>query len=320
MKKSNLLLFTLLLISTGVFAQKQNIYLIKDNGQYVETRDSADYIRIVQEPDKGSELYIINEFYKDGKVKSMGLSMKVDPPFYVGLYRSMYNNGNKKQVANYAKGLLNGQVYNYYPNGKLYTAFNYSEGQPGSAFAPYKIIEVNDSTGKAMVKDGNGLAAFYDNDFKKIVSRGMIKNGEYDGVWTGEDPTNHSTYKETYENGKLVSGESTGEDNATLTYTKSHIQPEYKGGMTSFYRYLGQTIRYPANCQRMGIQGVVILKFFVEKDGKLSNITIVNYVNEELAAEAVRVLKASPNWNPGVMRGRKVRVAYNVPISFSLSR
>jgi TonB family protein len=316
MTKSSFLLLTILCICTGTFAQKQNVYLIKDNGQYVDLRDSADYIRLVQEPDQGSALFIIKEYYKDGKLKSMGLSKRIDPPLYEGLYRSMYNNGNKKQVAIYAKGQLNGPVYNYYPNGQLYTSMVYNDAPPGS----YQIISVNDSTGKALVKDGNGLAAFYDKDFKAITSRGMIKNGEYDGVWTGEDPSLHITYKETYDQGKLVSGESTAEDHITLTYTRSHIQPQYNGGMDKFYKYLGMNIRYPPNCQRMGIQGTAVLNFTVEKDGSLTDIRVVNYINEELGAEAVRILKKSPPWTPGVMRGRIVKVAYSVPISFSLGR
>jgi TonB family protein len=320
MKKANFLLMVLLCTCTGIFAQKQNVYLIKDNGQYVQKQDSADYVRIVQEPDKGSALYPINEFYKDGKIRSMGLSRRIDPPLYEGLYRSMYNNGNKKQVATYEKGKLNGQVLNYYPNGQLYTNLVYNNAPPGSELVSYQIIGVNDSTGKPLVQDGNGLCAFYDEGFKVVTSRGMIKNGEYDGVWTGEDPSLHVTYKETYAGGKLISGESTDENQVTLNYTRSHIQPQFKGGMDKFYKYLGMTIRYPRRCQEMGIQGTAVLNFSVEKDGSLTNIRVVNYVNEELGAEAVRVLQKSPPWIPGVMRGRVVRVAYTVPISFNLSR
>jgi hypothetical protein len=46
---------------------------------------------------------------------------------------------------------------------------------------------------------------------------------------------------------------------------------------------------------------------------------VINYVNEELGAEAVRVLKQSPLWVPGTQKGRKVRVVYTVPVSFSLN-
>jgi TonB family protein len=320
MKISDFLLLIFLCSYTSIFAQKQNVYLIKDNGQYVKTQDSADYIRIVQEPEKGSALYIINEYYKDGKVRSMGLSRRIDPPLYEGSYRSMYNNGNKKQVATYVKGNLSGQVFNYYPNGQLYTSLVYNDVPPGSGMVSYQIIGVNDSTGKPLVQDGNGLCAFYDKDFKSVSSRGMIKNGEYEGVWTGEDPSLHLTYKETYKEGKLIAGESTDENNVTMTYTRSHIQPEFKGGMDKFYKYLGMSIRYPPNCQRLGIQGMAVLNFSVEKDGSLTNIRVVNDVNDELGAEAVRILKKSPSWTPGVIRGKVVRVAYTVPISFSLGR
>lgn len=321
MIKSNFLLLLLLSICNSAFAQKkENVYLIKDNGQYVEKQDSADFIRIVQEPDKGSELFMVKEFFKDGNIKSMGLSRKVDPPMYEGTYRSMYHNGKKKQVANFAKGKLTGQVLNYYPNGQLYTCFIYNDAAPGSNFVSYQIIEVDDSTGKSLVKDGNGICAFYDEDFKQITSRGMIKNGEYEGVWTGEEPILHLTYKETYEQGKLITGESTGEDNVTVTYDRSHVQPEFKGGINNFYKYLAMNIRYPPNCQRLGIQGIALLKFAVETDGSLTDLKVVNYVNEELAAEALRIVKKSPLWVPGTMRGRKVRVTYSVPISFTLSR
>lgn len=320
MKKSHFLLSLLLCMCTSVFAQKQNVYFIKDNGQYVETKDSADFIRIVQEPEKGSELFMVKEYYTDGKLRGLGLSIKVDPPLYDGMYRSLYKNGHKKQVATYVKGKLTGPVYNYYPNGNLYTCFIYNDAAPGSSFVSYKISQVNDSTGKALVIDGNGLCALYDQDFKYISSRGMVRNGEYDGVWTGEEPKLHFTYKETYEQGKMISGESTDADNVTVTYTKPYVQPEYRGGMNNFYKYLGMSIRYPPNCQRMGIQGVVLLNFAVEKDGSLQGVRVINYANEELAAEALRVVKKSPLWNPGMIRGRKVRVSYNVPVSFALQR
>lgn len=320
MKKSNFLILFLLCTYTGLFAQKQNVYFIKDDGQYVEVKDSADFIRVVQEPDKGSELFMIRQYYPDGKLKSVGLSMKIDPPVYDGMYRELYKNGSRKQVATYVQGKLSGPVYNYYPNGKLYTTYVYDHALPGSDFDPYKITDVNDSTGKELVKDGNGECVFYDKDFKYIAGRGKIKDGAYDGIWTGEDQELHITYKEIYEHGKMISGESTDQQNVTVTYTKSAVQPEFKGGINNFYKYLGHSIRYPPNCVRMGIQGVVLLNFAVEKDGSLHGIRVINYANEELAAEALRILRKSPLWTPGMMRGRKVKVAYNVPISFSMQR
>jgi hypothetical protein len=42
---------------------KMNVYFLKNDGRYVSTRDSADYIRAVTEPDSGSTLYNVAEFY-----------------------------------------------------------------------------------------------------------------------------------------------------------------------------------------------------------------------------------------------------------------
>jgi TonB family protein len=320
MNRSNFLLCILLFLYAGASAQKQNVYFIKDNGQYVDIRDSADYIRIVREPETGTDLYPVTEYYLNGKMKSIGLSGKIDPPKYEGTYRALYENGTKKQVATYAGGRLSGAVYNYYPNGQLYTCLIYTPPPPGSNIPSYTVKSVNDSTGKSLVTDGNGPCAFYDgDDFKHITGRGNIKNGEYDGVWTGEDREQHLTYKETYAQGKLLSGESTDEANVTVNYTKAFAEPEFKGGINSFYRYLSRNVHYPPNCQRMGIQGVVFLNFVIEKDGSLNGVKVINYVNEELGAEAVRVLKQSPLWVPGMRKGRKVSVVYTVPVSFALS-
>ena len=52
------------LVSTICFAQKQNVYFLKFDGATVNTRDSADFIRLVREPDSGKVNYPILEYYK----------------------------------------------------------------------------------------------------------------------------------------------------------------------------------------------------------------------------------------------------------------
>jgi len=69
-----------LLIGGLCLAQKRNVYFLKNDGRYVVTRDSADYIRIVSEPDSGSALYNVAEGYLSGKRKLTGKSSAIDPP------------------------------------------------------------------------------------------------------------------------------------------------------------------------------------------------------------------------------------------------
>jgi protein TonB len=67
------------------------------------------------------------------------------------------------------------------------------------------------------------------------------------------------------------------------------------------------------------VQGKVYVQFVVEKDGSLSNITIrMSSKNAELDQEAINVIKKMPNWIPGSIKGKSVRVKQTIPIIFSL--
>lgn len=94
--------------------------------------------------------------------------------------------------------------------------------------------------------------------------------------------------------------------------------PKPVGGMSAFYQYVGDEIVYPHTARRLGISGVVFVRFVVEKDGKISNVEIARGIGAGCDEEAVRVLKNAPAWEPGNQRGRPVRVFMTVPIRFIL--
>src|SRR5204863_5348176 len=85
-------------------------------------------------------------------------------------------------------------------------------------------------------------------------------------------------------------------------------------------RFLGSNIKYPKNAREQRIQGRVIVTFVVEMDGSLSGYEVKRGINKELDDESVRVLKLSPNWEPGIRDNEKVRTQYTVPINFSLDK
>jgi protein TonB len=95
--------------------------------------------------------------------------------------------------------------------------------------------------------------------------------------------------------------------------------PEFPGGQDKFIAYLSKTIRYPAVDRENGTQGRVILTFVVERDGSLTDIKVSRSLSPGTDAEAVRALKSSPKWKPGIQNGRPVRVQYSVPVSFALA-
>ena len=96
--------------------------------------------------------------------------------------------------------------------------------------------------------------------------------------------------------------------------------PNYPGGLEKFYKYLGDNIKYPPMAAENNIQGKVLVSFTVEKDGSLTDLKVERKLGYGTDEEAMRVLKLSKRWNPGMQNGKPVRVKYNIPISFNLAQ
>ena len=165
--------------------------------------------------------------------------------------------------------------------------------------------------------DGNGHFMRYDKDLKYITEEGDLKNGLKEGEWKFNQDSLSAV--ELYKEDKFISGTSNFKGEIK-NYTVAESTPSFKGGADGFLRYLGDNIYYPVEDRRNGIQGVVLAQFIVERDGKLSHIKILRAPSPAMQSEALRVLKRSPCWIPGIQFGSPVRATYTVPINFSLGR
>ena len=103
-------------------------------------------------------------------------------------------------------------------------------------------------------------------------------------------------------------------------FTVPEIDPEFPGGMEAMYKFFQDNIRYPKEAKRKNISGKVFITFVVEKDGSISNPRILRDIGGGCGAEAIRVAKMMPRWTPGQQRGLSVRVQFNMPVNFSLSK
>lgn len=93
---------------------------------------------------------------------------------------------------------------------------------------------------------------------------------------------------------------------------------EFPGGQAALMKWLSQNIRYPEAAQQNDIQGRVVVKFVVEKDGSIGQATIAKGVDKDLDREALRVVKKMPKWQPGKNNGVAVRSYFNLPVTFKL--
>ena len=96
--------------------------------------------------------------------------------------------------------------------------------------------------------------------------------------------------------------------------------PQFPGGNAELMRYLSANIKYPTIAAENGIEGRVVLKFVVGKDGGISNIQVVRALDPSCDKEAVRVVKGMPKWIPGMQNGHAVAVYFTLPVLFKLQR
>lgn len=99
-------------------------------------------------------------------------------------------------------------------------------------------------------------------------------------------------------------------------YMTVEEMPEFPGGVNELVSFVARNLKYPSEAQRKGIQGKVFVGFVVEKDGSVGNVRVVDGVDFDLDAEAVRVVRLLPKWHPGKVKGEAVRVSYTIPINF----
>lgn len=97
-------------------------------------------------------------------------------------------------------------------------------------------------------------------------------------------------------------------------------QPEFPGGQAAMYKWLSDHINYPPAAAEEGVQGKVIVEFVVSKSGRVENVRVLRGRHQALDKEALRVVKAMPNWNPGRNNGQPVKVTYTLPVSFKLQQ
>ncbi|MBQ5466617.1 MAG: energy transducer TonB [Muribaculaceae bacterium] len=93
--------------------------------------------------------------------------------------------------------------------------------------------------------------------------------------------------------------------------------PEFPGGMPAMIEFLQTNLNYPKDAKKQNVGGRILVMFVVEADGSISNVRVAKKVFPSLDAEALRVVKAMPKWNPGKEKGKPVRVNFSLPIVFS---
>jgi TonB family protein len=253
--------------------------------------------------------------------------------------QTMFQNGRStgQRILYHPNGAVNHQsdedgketlsLTTWYPNGQLKQIWTTSKGGFLDASNPKTVATYWTANGKQLVKDGHGQAKYESkvNSLKDstqhvtFVEEGRYEKGMKQGIWTGRYSDDSYFFTETFDKGVCLGGKSKTFNDDSTTYTIREMMPEFKGGMEGLGQFLSNNLRYPASAQKANVQGRVFISFVVCEDGSLCDYEILKGVHPDVDREALRVTKAmSGHWQPGVRRGKNVRVKYNLPINFSL--
>lgn len=94
--------------------------------------------------------------------------------------------------------------------------------------------------------------------------------------------------------------------------------PQFPGGDQALYKFINENVQYPDSAVTVGLEDLVLIRFVVDENGKVTDPKAVKGMFDILTEEALRVVSILPDFIPGKQRGKAVKVYYTVPFSFKL--
>lgn len=215
-----------------------------------------------------------------------------------------------------------GLLIQYYPNGQLRCTIEKKSGKP-DGFARtwskegYLVLVLQCTPGQ------NTKVVSVMNNFGTLLSSTSM---DYDSQIDNNLPTDFTRRRDLTMAANdwriVVDPANAGADKKTAGQEDiaefAETMPSFVGGEIAFQQYLRDTLHYPKAEREAGKSGTVYVKFCVEKDGSISNVTVVKEVPGApgFTNEAIRVISEMPKWNPGLMNGRAIRVWVTQPVKF----
>jgi len=98
------------------------------------------------------------------------------------------------------------------------------------------------------------------------------------------------------------------------------LAAQFPGGMPALSAFLGKKIRYPEAARREKAEGRVTLKIVLDETGAITDVeALAPFPRQDLADEAIRVVRQMPKWKPARFQGRPVPTKMQLPIQFKLN-
>ena len=106
--------------------------------------------------------------------------------------------------------------------------------------------------------------------------------------------------------------------NPNAVFKFVQYKPQFPGGDEALLKYLNANIKYPQIAIENKIEGTVVIKFTVTKNGDIADVNIIRQIGGGCEKEAVRVVNQMPKWKPGIHNNKAVNCYYTLPVKFEL--
>lgn len=94
-------------------------------------------------------------------------------------------------------------------------------------------------------------------------------------------------------------------------------QPQFPGGMDALFAIISKNMRYPETARLAKAEGMMLVRFIIDKDGNIQKPRVLKSVHPDLDAEAIRIIKMLPKWKPAMAKGEPVNEYFTLPITCS---
>ncbi len=295
MKIAPKFIFSVLLFASAASGSAQMLLdTMYFNRQWQQcSRDSAYYYREVFAGTGKKIQFVVRDYYPSGRLQMEGTFLSIHPDRKDGHFVYYYPSGKKMQEADYIENEPAGVYQEWYANGnpKIYSVI-----RDGNLDGPYKTWSENGVPQLDVVyKQGN-------------------LNGRFVSFYENGMPVRDDRYR----NGELVKKQCftrSGKDTLWFPYL---LMPQFPGGENKLSEYIDKEMIYPKEALQIQREGQVTVEFSIERDGKISKVSILKSDREYFNSEALRLVSSFPKWIPGRKDGQLVEVTLSLPIRFVL--
>jgi protein TonB len=212
-------------------------------------------------------------------------------------------------------------VLDYYASGQVQMKGGYSNDSCSVKSGEFAYYNRNGTLSRTVSylndKPEGPEAYYYDNGQKQV--EGNNHNAVAEGEWAGYYPSGKLSGKAVYKDGKEQKIELFKEDGTRDENMHDFMKESmFPGGLPALRDFLISNTRYPKQAQKDNIQGTVRVSFTVSEKGDVEDIQISKSLHPLLDAEALRIIKKMPRWEPAVMGGRYIKSYKIQPIGFRL--